>query len=746
MVSLPRTVISALVVASVGFVISLLPMVVDLEETLDLALLFRLRGPRPAPRDVVLVAVDRESADRLEVADEPEDWPRGLHARLIDRLAAAGARLIVFDLFFEQPRAAVEDEALAAAVGRAGNVVLCAYLKRDSLPLRDGGGLPRGDLVLERLVPPLEPLRLAARGVAPFPLPRIPVRANQWWVFKSSAGEIPTLPVVALQALALPDAPAWEGLRTALGQAGGGLEGDAEPPADSPGPHDRLRRLRAHLRADPERPRAVLTALGRLPRPREAPDAPRLLQALVRACAGPTSIYLNFFGPPGSIPTLAYHQALELTAGDLARAVGGRIVFVGSSERFRQEQRDGIHTVYSAPGRPDLSGVEIAATALDNLLHDEVLRPLGPLAYGALMCGWGLLLGFVGLRLAPPVAVAAVGLLVAGYLGLAVARFSAFQWWPLTVPVLVQAPLALVLGLAWRYVEVSRERGKIRAAFGLYLPDPVVDQIARSMETVRQDGEQVYGVCLITDAERYTTLSESVDPTQLGRFMNRFYETIFEPVRAHGGIITDVVGDSMMAVWTSAAPSPQLRDRACRSALEVLRAVDRFNRAQSGLHLPVRIGLHAGAFMVGHIGAIDHFEYRAVGDVVNTASRIEALNKQLGTRALASRRVLEGLEGYPVRALGRFLLAGKSVPIEICELLEAEAWPGVDFPLLERLFARGRETLERRRWEEAAALFAQCLQIHGADGPSAFYLETCRRFREEGPGEGWDGTLRLDAK
>lgn len=744
--ALPRALVNGLVVAAAGLLFSLLPLVQDLEESLDLGLLFRLRGPRPAPRDVAVVAVDRESADRLEVPDDPEEWPRRMHARLIERLHAAGARAIVFDLLFEKPQGETQDQPLAAALRQAGNVVLAAYLKRDALGLADPDGLPRGEIVVERLELPLANLHLAARGAAPFPLPQIPVRANQCWTFKASAGDAPTLPVAALQVLAFSETEAWLRLQGILAEAG--FPGGGALPRTPPELDDQLRRLRTHLAGDPALGRAVLARLnppaatgGEEP----AAGSGRAVQALVRACAGPGSFFLNFVGPPGSVATIPYHQALEGPADRLRRDVAGRVVFVGCSERFRQEQRDGFHTVYSGSGRPDLSGVEIAATALDNLLRDEALQPLDPWAYGVLIGAWGLLLGFLGRRLAPVPAAAVTVILAGGYLALAVFRFGAAQWWPFTIPVLVQAPLALVAGLAGRYVEVNRERGRIRAAFGLYLPDPVVDQIARSLEHVRQEGQEVYGVCLITDAERYTTFSETVDPAELGRFMNRFYEAIFEPVRSHGGIITDVVGDSMMAVWTSASANPELKERACRAALAILRAVDRFNRQEQGFHLPVRIGLHAGPVMVGHIGALDHFEYRAVGDVVNTASRIENLNKPLGTRILASRSVLDGLTGFRIRTIGRFRLAGKSLPIALAEL-QGEAAADADAEAFGPLFDRGRAALENRQWSAAEALFAACLQLRGDDGPSVFLLETCRRLREGGAGERWDGVLEPNGK
>ena len=126
--------------------------------------------------------------------------------------------------------------------------------------------------------------------------------------------------------------------------------------------------------------------------------------------------------------------------------------------------------------------------------------------------------------------------------------------------------------------------------------------------------------------------------------MNRYYGVLFEPVKQHGGLVQDVVGDSMLAIWATTEPDASLRNRAMVAALAAATAVDRFNAASGRFALPTRIGLHSGRLLLGSVGAIDHYEYRAVGDIVNTATRLEGLNKHLGTRLLVSAEVLHGLE------------------------------------------------------------------------------------------------------
>ena len=256
----------------------------------------------------------------------------------------------------------------------------------------------------------------------------------------------------------------------------------------------------------------------------------------------------------------------------------------------------------------------------------------------------------------------------------------------------------------------------------------------------------VFGTCLSTDADHYTTLSETLPPAELSSFLNRYYETLFTPVRQHEGIVSDVVGDSMLAIWAAPQPDAAPRNRACLAALDIFDAVERFNRSSNSHMLPTRIGLHSGQLMLGSIGAVDHYEYRPVGDIVNTVSRIEGLNKYLGTRILASEAVLDRLDGFLARELGKFILAGKTNPVAIYELIGRGEDPGGKHTALCRVFSEALDAYRRRSWQEAIRLFDQSAAIAGQDGPSRFYLKLCERHIKTPPDEPWEGLVRLDRK
>lgn len=717
------------------------------EENGGLSWLFKLRGPRPAHEDVVVVSIDRESSERLGLTNVPRKWPRALHAELVRILAQQGAAVVTFDVIFQEPRDPEDDREFGKAIREAGNVLLFEYLERQTL--KTGGSDGQGQISIEKRVPPIPELARSALGLAPFPLPKVPAKVSQVWLFKPEIGDAPTMPMVALQAycssvydelLAMLRTVAPDRLNELPARVGAS---DADEPVQVV-----AQKLRRMFQSDGTLA-GRLTERLRTADPQVDPARLALLESLIEGYASPHSGYLNFYGPPRTVNTVPYYRVLEMGDADTVADGGtfsGKAVFVGYSEQLQPEQKDGFYTVYSQETGLDLSGVEIAATAFANLLERRTLRLASTPTELTLVLFWGLLL-VLGLRLAPTRALIPVALGLGGlYFATVYALFERGDYWlPLAVPLLWQVPLATLAVLMWNYRDAYRERQNIREAFGYHLPSEVVDQLASGLGDITAPSQQMYGICLATDAGHYTTLSEKLLPAELHDVMNRYYETIFAPVRLAGGVVSDVIGDAMLAIWASESPSESLRRQACQAALDIAESVDGFNRVQGTVALPTRIGLHCGELALGHIGAIDHYEYRAVGDIVNTATRIEGLNKQLGTSVLASGEVIRGLDDFVTRELGRFLLKNKTRPVCIHELIERDGEAQPDSTDSFAQFATAREAFQQQRWTEAIDAFSAFIERRGEDGPARYYLSLCERYRGAPPTK-WDGVIRVATK
>ena len=644
--------------------------------------LFLTRGALPAPPEVLVVGIDRTSVQALGLSDETAQWPRRLHAQVVATLARAGATAIAFDMHFAEPDA--DDALFASALRRAGNVVLFSLLRGEVV----AGGYR------ESLYPPRAQLAGAAAATAPFPLPKWPLEVRHCWAFKREAGGVPTLPAAAYQIAARED---YARLLRLL-------------------PRDTVATSKGGW---PQRMGALRAALSRIAPAPQTSDA--RLQRLVDFYTQDDARLINFYGPPRTIATLHYADVVQGRFS--SDAIAGKAVFIGLSENLEPLQKDGFYTVFSRADGLDLSGVEIAATAFANFARGESLQAWRG---GAQL----LLVGLVALGLALAIALpgarglaALVALLVAGVAaayGLFVARHTVL---PLAVPLGVQWPLALAIFAVEHARRLRQSRSELRAAFAHYLPTRLLDRTADRPQLA--EGELVDAVCLASDAARYTSLAERLPPGELARELNAYYGALFPVVQRHQGIITDVVGDCMMAVWTG----PSACDRAIAATLELQAAVDAHNAAAPHA-LATRFGLHHGRLVLGNVGASQRLEYRAVGDTVNTASRIQALNKALGSQQLVSESVRANTTvAVRMRDVGRFRLTGREQPLRLFELLNpADGDRTQDFAAFDealRLFEAGD-------FDRARATFAVLLRATPEDGAARFYLARCELALHDG--------------
>ncbi len=752
MTQLYRTAVASMLVGAFGMVMSLTPFGMELEENLGLHLLFKTRGNRRAPPDVIIITLDKASADSLHLPSAPRKWPRSLHARLINKLIEKKPAVIAFDMIFSETGPPEQDNTFADAIRHAGNIVLGEWLKTDNVPLIDQSGAHTGNLNIEKIVPPIPLLAESALACAHFALPKVPVKVNSYWAYKTGAGDLPTLPVVVFQIYAMTvydELIRW--LKTVNPDLTKRLPVSSKNVFADKSVKDIIRLLRDYFEQNPSIAKKLLERLRVSKTLATDAKQNQILVSLIRMYQSPKSPYLNYYGPAGTVRTISYHQIIDDSKNSTGRSIpddlNGKVIFIGLSDQLRSEVKDGFYTVFSQPNGVDISGVEIAATAFANLLENTPVEPLNLGVHITIVALWGAVLA-IGCLLSPPVIAAGsvVGFSVL-YMGLAHFQFKDHGlWYPLIVPLFFQAPVAFFGAVLWKYFQANRERRNIRTAFGYYLPDDVVNRLAKNMSDIRGGSRVVYGICLFTDAQHYTAFSETMDPKELSSFLNTYYEAIFEPVRKNSGIISDVAGDSMLAIWATADPDATARNRACCAALDIARAVEQFNQPFDDRQLPIRIGMHSGYISLGNVGAMDHFEYRPVGDIVNTASRMEGLNKFLNTQILVSEEVMDQLDGFCKRRLGKFILAGKSKPVEVCELIcKAEEFKEEQKNLC-RVFARGVNAYQRQSWAEAIDFFNEALKLDNNDGPSRFYLALCEKYRADPPATHWDGTVYLNKK
>ncbi len=287
----------------------------------------------------------------------------------------------------------------------------------------------------------------------------------------------------------------------------------------------------------------------------------------------------------------------------------------------------------------------------------------------------------------------------------------------------------------------SLERAKAAMrAMSKYVPIDLVRRLYREKSEPVLGGEETELSIMFTDIKGFTSLAETLEPNVLADALGRYLSVMVRIIQTeHRGTIDKFIGDAVMAIWNAPEPVPCHARQACLAALECQREAQALAQLPEWKGLPVfetRFGLHRDVALVGHFGAPDRLNYTAIGDAVNLASRLEALNKQYQTSIIVSESIrAEVRDEFAFRLLDRVAVKGKLQPITIYELLGI-AGANVDRAAVsdyERAFALHLE----RNCEAAIPL----LQRHPDDGPSRNLLDRCRQYLESPPPSDWDGVF-----
>ena len=745
----------------IGSLIGLTPLGYEFEQDFGLAWLFRTRGPATAPAEVAIVVIDFNTAARLSeilpgdgtqsrLPPLPRDWPRSLHAKLLEGLTRLGASVVVFDMDFNRAKDEQDDRVFADAIARANRVILFERLTGKRQPILGKDGRPEGWLWVEQSVPPLPMFADAARGLGPFPLPKLDEALYQFWAFKPSAGGSATMPALALQLLALRDYDAWRDLLAAAGVASKDQLPASADDLSRPGALQQfMLKIRQEFARDPAIPVRMIEWLESDQALSLPPDRQRMLRALKELYAGEVSRFLNFYGPPGSVPMVPYHRVVAIGQGDRNTEgidLTGKVVFVGFADLFDPGHPDRFYTVFTGQDGVDLSGVEIAATAFANLLTHNTVDVASTALTALCLLLFGLIVGTVVYRFPAHFAVPVAALLAVGY-AIAVQRlFNQHGYWlPLAIPMMVQLPLALLIGLLAQYLLERREKQRFSEAVSYYLPENVARELVEKGVKPDAANKVVYATCLATDMAGFTTLGESMEAGELATFMNDYFEALAEPLQRNGVNVTEFRADAIMCAWTAESELPDIHFKAASAALDAVKAVSTFSEKQHRTLIP-RFGLDAGYVYVGHAGGGGHFVYSIVGDSANTAARVEGLNKQLGTAILATESVVEGLDSLLLRRLGHFVFVGKQAATPVFEVV---AYRESAIPRQRKLCEQFQQALgafENERWQQAGGLFEQLLEDYPDDRPSKLYLNRCREYASRPPDFEPRTAILLDTK
>ncbi|HAW46130.1 MAG TPA: adenylate/guanylate cyclase domain-containing protein [Roseovarius sp.] len=687
----------------------------------------QVKPREPSPVPVTILDIDDPSIE--EFGQWP--WPRNRVAEMVSKTAAAGAVAIAFDIVFAEPdrlspdevardNPALPEEVRARLRTLPDNDALLAHAMRQTRVVLGQTSVRsarsnRTDKVAMRAVPH------AIMGADPTPfLPRFPDVVRNLDILEEAAAGRGVFSV----------RPDPDGIYRRV-------------------PMVMLVQDTLRLGLSPELLRVATGGNAFALRSNEAGiDGVVLGGKMIRT--GPDGSVWTYLTPslPGRYVSAGDVLADRVVPGRLA----GQLVLVGTSAI-------GLEDFRPTPLGVPMAGVEIHAQLLENILTDALLnRPnyavavelMTVLVLSALVI---ILVPVIGARLIIALAVVLLG----GYSGLSYYLFQEMRilldpTWPVLGTV-----LTLMLMSSANYLREERQKQQIRGAFGQYVSPDLVARLQENPEALTLGGERRELTVLFSDVRGFTTLAEGYrdDPPGLTALMNSFLTVLSRAILREGGTIDKFMGDAVMAFWNAPLDAPDHAAAACRAALAMHADVATLNaeRARTAaeandkvLPINVGIGLNTGDCVVGNMGSDTRFDYTALGDAVNLASRLEGQSKTYGLGIILGSATARAVEGrFAMIELDLLRVKGKMEPERIFGLLGDEVMLGrSEFAELEATNAEMRAAYSAQEWNVAEAALDR-LEAAGKpldlelSGYAMLYRKRLETLRAAPPGEGWNG-------
>ena len=621
--------------------------------------LTRTARPETARQDIALVEIDEYSLRNLEPNTGRWPWPRAVHSMVLDYLARAPAKVVVYDVVFAGPdrqtnltfggsawSGAESDQALADSVAASKNVILPvdATFEGESV----GEAVPRaqgefhlpGAQPVERklLLPPFKALADAAAGFG-----------HNLFVIDADGPLRHTIPFVRSRDVTV----ASLGLAAAM-RMGGFRPGDVRVDNNVLNVASGAMPLSIRRTASADGEQRYQWGLINF-------RGPALLDDL-KTHPYPTYPFFDLF--------YSEQQILEGQKPNIDPAIfKDKLVIVGVTAT-------GLHDVYETPfSRGKMSGPQVNAAVADDILSQRFLREGSRASRVATVATIATAAALIAVWL-PAWWATAIVLVLLALLGWAATQlFAAGYWLNLSQPALASS-IALFGGVAYQYFVEGREKRKMKRLFGQYVSKDVYEQLVAHPELARLGGQRRDMTVLFSDIRGFTTVTERGQPEEIVGMLNEYFTQMVDIVFRHQGTIDKFVGDMVMALFGAPLDDPHHADHAVEAALQMIDDLrqlnDRWKAAGRFAELDIGIGINTGTMIAGNIGSAAIMSYTVIGDAVNLGSRLESLNKQYNTRIIISQATKDRLIGrYECRPLGDVIVKGKTEPVAIYEVLRS---------------------------------------------------------------------------
>ncbi len=453
------------------------------------------------------------------------------------------------------------------------------------------------------------------------------------------------------------------------------------------------------------------------------------------------AVFVPYRGRQGSFPYVPAYKVLNGSA-DLSQ-LKGKIVLVGTSA-------PGLLDLRSTPVQNIYPGVEVHANIISGILDNRIKhKPAWTIGYEFVL----LIIVAVSMALLLPLVsplIAAASTL--GFSGVIMA--GTFVAWnnnlilPLASPMMLIV-LIFMLHMTYGFFIESRGKRQLANLFGHYIPPELVDEMSESPEEFSLDGENREMTVLFSDVRGFTTISEGMDPKELTQLMNALLTPMTRVIHKNRGTIDKYMGDAIMSFWGAPLADSEHARHALYAAMQMmdeLKIMQEDFKQRGWPAVNIGIGLNTGNMNVGNMGSEFRMAYTVLGDAVNLGARLEGLTKEYGVNIIVSESTKSEIPEFLFRELDLVRVKGKNEPVAIFEPIGHKN--DIEKSVTEELSAyrKALSNFRAQSWDKAELDFFNLNRSYPDRYLYQVYLERVTVYRNEPPGDNWDGVFTHTSK
>lgn len=395
-----------------------------------------------------------------------------------------------------------------------------------------------------------------------------------------------------------------------------------------------------------------------------------------------------------------------------------------------------------------MPGVEINANLVQSILTRDFLHYQDDVSAVGIIFLFSVLAGILLYRFRIHIATILLAILAIVYIFFSIYTFDSGIIMNVLYPLLSIALVYIILVVIY-YLTEEKSRKWITSVFGKYVSPVVIENLIKNPDKINLGGEKRNITLFFSDIRGFTSISERLDPEDLVRLLNEYLTEMTSIITKDQGLVDKYMGDGIMAFWGAPLDQTDHAEMACSSSLEMMDKLRELQKKWKKEGIPsfdIGIGLNSGDAIVGNMGSYSRFDYTAMGDNVNLASRLEGLNKIYGTNIIISENTYKIVKDkFESRKLDVVKVKGKKKPILIFELLSHKDKTSKKQQDFIKLYEAGLEFYFKKKWKESIKSFQASIKLID-DNASHVFIKRCQEFLNNTPPKDWDGVWEMQTK